>query len=1107
MYEIRLLGPFALFRDGERMSDQQVGSRKARTLLKRLLVDRDRVVSVDALADILWPGQLPDQPDRHIATLVSRLRAALGSEAMVREGGGYRFGGGPAYLVDLDQVERLAGDAEARLAAGAAGPARDAAERALTLLDRGELLADEPYADWVAPARARAAGLLRRTRRSAWAAALAVRDLDLAARIAEEALAAEPFNEEACRALMSAHRDRGSPGLALAAYERLREALAEELGTDPSTETRDLHRAILRAEHEQPPAAPPAAATGWQPEPGLVGREAELARLQKAWSTASAGTATLALLVGEAGIGKTRLATEVVRLAEAAGGTVARARCYEAERSLFLQPVVDALQPLAGPSGLDFLPEYHRVSPELERRRVFEGVLGFVRARAGRAPLLIFLDDLHQAGSSTLEVLHFLLRQAAGARMLVLATVRVEEAGEVVDTLGVLAERCDLGPLPEQAVRELARRNGLAELTDKLMAQTRGHTLSVVETLRAIQERPDKQAGGSLPESLRAAVVARMRRAGAPVEELLRAAATLGGSFDPTLLASLTDEPVEETARRAHAASQARLLTEAGAGYEFANDLIREIAYQTTPLPTRIARHRRAAELFAGSPEAIARHSSAAGDWPVALEGYLRAAEAAARRYAHRDAERLLEQALAAAVRADDPVGVARARLARGQSREALTDYQGAYEDHSAVVKLARTQRRPDLELAALRWLGGDLLIGMRRPVRECIPYLDSALVLAEATGDVPSQVSILGRLAVIWTNRLRLDLARSYADRAVALAEPRHGEAVQAMALDAVKTTLAYGGEVAELAAMLPRLHACLAGDDAFPPLRAWAAFESAFPPLAEARWPQAASGIRRAVAICRESGYPAYEGPFLAHLAWVERARGRYGEALRHARAAAAIAEETGHPWWVALAETMLGWTLTEIGALDEAVVRLERGLAAADRDASEGYLVRCLTHLAWACAARGERDRAAALCDRAEALLSEVTGGPFRHLAHAGLAAATARLELGEHRAAERLLAPLREAAAEAGWVETMAWADLLRARCQLDPEPAMSALKLAERHRLPGIAWQAHALLADLRSAAAHRDAAAAIVDRLAGSLDDGELRASFRASALRCLGSG
>jgi tetratricopeptide (TPR) repeat protein len=302
----------------------------------------------------------------------------------------------------------------------------------------------------------------------------------------------------------------------------------------------------------------------------------------------------------------------------------------------------------------------------------------------------------------------------------------------------------------------------------------------------------------------------------------------------------------------------------------------------------------------------------------------------------------------------------------------------------------------------------------------------------------------------------------------------------------------------VAELAELLPGLQTCL-DVDGFAPLQAWTMFESAFPALAGGRWEQAADLIGRAVEFSRERGYPAYQAPFLAHLAWVERARGRYGEALRVGRRAAQIAGGTGHPWWIALTETMLGWALTEVGALAEAVERLERGLAAAERDGTEGFLVRCLAHLAWACCLRGEPERAEVLAERAETLLAGVTGGPFRHGAHATLAVATVRIGLGQPEPAHRLLEPLRDAAAGAGWVETMAWADLLLARCRLaegrPPAAGLVAgvLAAAGRHELPGLAWQAHALLG-------HREAAAAIVDDLAGSLDGTGAAASYRAHA-------
>lgn len=1133
-HEIRLLGPFTVLRDGNPLAEQELGSRKARTLLKRLLVERGRVVSVAALADALWPERMVDQPERHVATLVSRLRSSLGSDVVVRAGEGYRFGGGWAHQVDVDEAERLASEAEARLAAGEPGLARSAADRALELLDRGDLLADEPDAEWAGPARASVAVLLRRARRSAWAAALSVRDLDVAARVAEAALAAEPLNEEACRALMRAHHARGEPGSALAAFERLRMVLADELGADPAEETSALHVAILRGETAPPPAAPPPAAPATPPagqrDPGIVGRDIEVEWLSQAWARATAGTAGLVLLVGEAGIGKTRLATEVIRLAEMTGGIAAWARCYEAERSLFLQPVADALRPVVASSSPQLvraaagdaagslaeliaevgaavqLADYRRASPEVERRRVFEAVAGFVRGLAGHRPLLLYLDDVHLAGSSTLELMHFLARRVAGSRVLFLATVRAEERVEVIDTLGEIADQWELGPLPENAVRELARRSGMADLTAQIMAQTRGHSLFVVETLRSLAEQPAGTGDVLVPETLRTAVVARMHRAGPQVEELLQAAATLGSSVDPTVVAALLGESVEETARRAKAASQARLLDEAGAAYEFANDLIREIAYQSTPLPVRIARHRRAADLLTENPEAVAGHAARASEWARAVDAYLQAADAAARRYANRDAERLLEHALRAALRADDPAGVARSRLARGRIREVLTDYQGAYEDHSAVAELARLHGRADLELAALRQLGGDVLVGMRRPSRECIPYLERALQLAELIGDVPGRVDILGRLAVLWTNRLRFDLAQAYADEAVALADPSLGESVRGVALDAVKTTLAYRGDLTGLEELLPQLEICLSRTGQAQRL-AWTLLESAFPALARARWPDAAARIERALAISRESGYVAYQSPCLAHLAWVARARGDYGAALRCGRQAADLASNTGHPWWVALAESMLGWTLIEIGAMDEATARLKRGLLATDRDATEAYAVRCLAHLAWASWHSGEHDRAAELAARAEALLGKATGAVFLHGADAALATATVRVAMGELAAARRLLEPIRAAAAEAGWVEAVAWADLLAARCHAagDPQRAVrhagDALALAERSELPGIAWQAHAVLAGLlgpNSGGSHRSDARIIIDRLASTLDDARLVGTYRA---------
>src|SRR5258708_21476248 len=132
--------------------------------------------------------------------------------------------------------------------------------------------------------------------------------------------------------------------------------------------------------------------------------------------------------------------------------------------------------------------------------------------------------------------MHFLGREPAGARLLVLATVRAENDAQVGAALAPVARRVEVGPLGPDAVAELARAAGQSELADRILEQTRGHTLFVVEVLRALASGEE-----GVPESLRTAVQARVRRAGPGVEALLRAAAVLGAPVDPLIVGGMLD--------------------------------------------------------------------------------------------------------------------------------------------------------------------------------------------------------------------------------------------------------------------------------------------------------------------------------------------------------------------------------------------------------------------------------------------------------------------------------------------------------------------------------------------------------------------------------------
>ena len=266
------------------------------------------------------------------------------------------------------------------------------------------------------------------------------------------------------------------------------------------------------------------------------------------------------MIVGEAGIGKTALAEFFAAEAADDGATVLRTRCYETERSLFLQPIVEAITPVVtstpagklrqllgehAPAVAALLPEAAailgsppswRASLEIERRRAFEAIRAFLGALAERNPVLVLVDDLQYAGQSTVELMHFLGRQAAGSRMLVIVTVRAENDAQIGTALAPVASRVEVGPLGPEAVRQLARAAGQGELADSILERTRGHTLFVVEVLRAL-------ASGDVgaPASLRTAVQARVRRAGAAVEALLRAASVVGTTVDPLALGVLLD--------------------------------------------------------------------------------------------------------------------------------------------------------------------------------------------------------------------------------------------------------------------------------------------------------------------------------------------------------------------------------------------------------------------------------------------------------------------------------------------------------------------------------------------------------------------------------------
>ncbi len=1006
---------------GGTLTGRDLGSRKARRLLALLASARGNAVTTDRITEVLWADRPPSDPAANVATIVSRLRRTLGPDLVVGLPGAYALGG--AWSLDVTEAEQLCAQAASLAAAGQHAVAEAAAAAAQELLGSGIALVGEEDGDWVDHVR-REVDAVRRDARHHRVVALLVLDTGRAVAVASSGTGPDPYDERAVRDLMRALAADGQVAAALATYDRLTQRLREDLGTEPDRATADLHVTLLREPGavEQDEDGPTRAVT--PPQMSLVGRDEHLDLFRRAWADVLAhGHVELMMVVGEGGIGKTRLLEAVAATCSATGGVVLRGRCHPAERSLFLQPFVDALRPALAGLTLDTLltavrdheaawaslvPDLGPVlrgapappaDHDLQRRATYDAVLAALRRLSVTQPLVLVLDDLQDAGAATVDLLGYLAGQLAGSRVLLVAAVRSEDPS-VVERLGDRARLVRLRPLDAADVDALAAAAGVAAHGRQVMARTAGHTLSVVESLRAL-------AGGEtgVPASLSAAVLARVERLATEERSVVEAAAVLRRRLDPRLLGALTELSEVSATRHGEDLTRSGLFVRSGAVYEFANDLFQECVYDALPQAVAAAYHRRAADLTSDRPEVMAAHAYAVGDDTRAARGWLLAGEEALRRAAVEDARTLVERVLGVA----DLAGETRARalLVRGRVHEAGMSWAAAIEDIDSALATARSIGERRLELAALRARGGDAAVGAQLGADELLGPLEAGARLAAELGDRRAEADFATRLAVLEASQLRLTDAGNRAGRVLARARAAHSEDGVVLALDGLKTVAWYLGDAPALATVVQELEPLVrARGDAW--LIQWVVFESAFVPAAYDQWDAADDLVAQALDLNVRSGFPAYAGYIRAYEGWLARLAGDLDRARRLGRKAVEATSAVDHPWWHSWAAGLLAATLVETGDRAEAEVVARSGLSTRSGTARPGRLL-CAATLA---ALTGEDTRGAT-----EAL-SRVDCPPGQAWilgADAYLLLAHAAVERGDDEEAGRLLAPLRDATA--------------------------------------------------------------------------------------------
>ncbi len=732
-----------------------------------------------AVAAQFWPDVLDASARASLRSAMWNLRQALGTDA------------DDALIATRDRIAlRCAPDLSAFDAHLAAGEIE-----AAVALCRGPLLADFDD-DWVLEARD------RHTERLAAAFARLANEAptpDAAVGYARRRLALDPLDEAAARDLMARLAAAGDRAGAFSVYDRLTERLRTQLSLAPSAATREA-AAGLRAAAADPAAVEAPALAGRWP---LVGRDDELAILLEASATPQGA---LAVLSGEGGIGKTRIARDVLDRAADDGRRTAACTSLElggaAPFSLWAELLRELATTLPAPEpeatwpdelaaitpslprrlGRDGSGAPPAIVPELARARLFEAAVDAIEYACADRPLVLLFEDLHLADAASLELLAYVARRFAGLPVLAILTRRHTPERADVDALlhshrsrgGALIE-IDVQPLHRDAVDRLVRSVATlgADAREQVIAAADGNPLLAVESARAA-------AGGheGSPPTLQAVVRVALGRLTPGARNVAELAAGAGRDLSRREVDALA------SADDVLGALDTGLFATPGQGFGYRHALLREAALAQLPDARRRALHFELAGALRGPTAETARHLRLAGHDDEAAQRLAHAGNDAIGVGAIGEAIAFLSEAVE--LRPSDPallLDLAQAHAWNGDddaSRQALDaalrnlpadDLAGRGAAHARAAQwysgaLCHPQRTVDEAQAAL-----ELLAGIDGPAPD---ILGSALALGAwgeaVAGDTEEADRLLARLDELEPSSasVQLDAANARAFRAM---------------------------------------------------------------------------------------------------------------------------------------------------------------------------------------------------------------------------------------------------------------------------------------------------------------------------------------------------